>query len=361
MGNPVGTLIAFASSIVPKGYLKCDGEFYPIDDYPELYEAVKAYAKKSKDGQLFNIPDLRGRVLRNVGEGLTIGQLYDDTTRMPTENPFKILGDGQHIHTTESEGPHIHEITVNGDHIHTLSKEGGHTHSSSSNGKHSHDIETSGKHSHGLQEGGKHTHGMDGSGDHNHMNGEFSQLLRLERTKNPHHFSDQIPINNRQPELISSAPILPNGNHVHHIHDNGVHSHGLDENGEHKHGITTVEDHIHVIDSVPSHNHTVSMEGLHKHEMRFGGNHTHTIMLSGNHTHQISGGDKETMPKNMVVAYLIKAKPTPNYSEKIKDLESKITTLENTINNSPNQLTQMITMVGVTAGNIFILKRLKLI
>jgi hypothetical protein len=356
-GNPVGTLIAFASSKLPGGYLRCDGKFHAIDDYPELYEAVRDYAKLSEDRKSFNLPDLSGRVLRNVGEGLTIGQLYDDTTRLPTEKPFEIVGDGEHVHTTESDGPHIHEITVNGDHIHTLTKEGEHTHSSSSNGKHSHDIQTSGKHSHGVQEGGQHTHGMDGCGDHNHINGEFNILLKKNRqftVGNWDHIGDE-------PNVIESAPLLPNGNHVHHIHDNGGHSHGLDENGEHKHGITTVEDHIHVIDSVPSHNHTVSMEGLHKHEMRFGGNHTHTIMRSGNHTHQISGGDTETMPKNMVVAYLIKAKPTPNYSEKIKDLESKITTLENTINNSPNQLTQMITMVGVTAGTIFILKRLKLI
>jgi hypothetical protein len=50
------------------------------------------------------------------------------------------------------------------------------------------------------------------------------------------------------------------------------------------------------------------------HKIAESGVHVHEIAESGNHVHEIVGGDAETSPKNMKVAYLIKAKRSENGS-----------------------------------------------
>lgn len=62
---PPGSIMAFAGSTLPNGYLLCDGSEVLISDYPELY-AVIGYTYKSIGLLLglatFALPDLRGRL-----------------------------------------------------------------------------------------------------------------------------------------------------------------------------------------------------------------------------------------------------------------------------------------------------------
>lgn len=121
----------------------------------------------------------------------------------------------------------------------------------------------------------------------------------------------------------------PSGEHNHITHPAGEHSHKMDTAGKHDHTINTrvyppelycrtVNDHHFPncgymkdnakADLAGAHVHNITSGGAHFHETNNGGVHVHGIHESGAHIHDITGGDKETSPKNKQVAYWIKAK-----------------------------------------------------
>lgn len=59
---PIGTIIIFASPEPPKGFLVCDGAMVQKSDYPQLYNLIGTIF--GEDGDLFRLPDLRGRFVR---------------------------------------------------------------------------------------------------------------------------------------------------------------------------------------------------------------------------------------------------------------------------------------------------------
>ena len=40
--HPTGTIVTHSSSMIPNGYLPCDGRFLPIEDYPILFLIIQA-------------------------------------------------------------------------------------------------------------------------------------------------------------------------------------------------------------------------------------------------------------------------------------------------------------------------------
>lgn len=65
-GVPAGTIVAFAGSTPPTGWLLCDGSQVSRSTYSLLY-SVTANAYGAGDGSTsFHLPDLRGRFLRGV-------------------------------------------------------------------------------------------------------------------------------------------------------------------------------------------------------------------------------------------------------------------------------------------------------
>jgi microcystin-dependent protein len=105
---PAGTVLPFAGTDVPPGYLLCDGKFLDGRQYPRLYSAIgKSYGKDDARPYEFRLPDYRGYFLR--GADLTSGHDPDTKTRQP-------LGDGvpeavgskqeseltRHTHATET-------------------------------------------------------------------------------------------------------------------------------------------------------------------------------------------------------------------------------------------------------------------
>src|SRR6478735_6006493 len=64
--TPVGSVLDFAGSVAPTGYLLCDGTIYPISSYPKL--AAVLGATYGGDGvTTFAVPDCRGRVIAGAG------------------------------------------------------------------------------------------------------------------------------------------------------------------------------------------------------------------------------------------------------------------------------------------------------
>jgi microcystin-dependent protein len=66
-GVPVGTIIDFAGSAAPLGYLTCNGSSLSASEYPDLFAAIGYTWGGSGDD--FNLPDLRRRT--TVGSGGT--------------------------------------------------------------------------------------------------------------------------------------------------------------------------------------------------------------------------------------------------------------------------------------------------
>jgi microcystin-dependent protein len=66
---PVGTILPYASSSTPPGYLECNGASYSTSTFPNLYSAIGCTWGCS--GSNFNIPDLRGVFPRGWNHSIT--------------------------------------------------------------------------------------------------------------------------------------------------------------------------------------------------------------------------------------------------------------------------------------------------
>jgi microcystin-dependent protein len=74
-GVPPGTIMMFAGTSAPQGWVLCDGTAYAKDSYAALYAAVGS--TWGETATTFNVPDLRARV--PVGNG--IGNSTNTDTR----------------------------------------------------------------------------------------------------------------------------------------------------------------------------------------------------------------------------------------------------------------------------------------
>lgn len=66
---PVGSVIAFAGSPAPQGYLTCDGSEYSRSAYPSLFSAISTLYGSGNGSTTFNVPDLRGEFVRGLDDG----------------------------------------------------------------------------------------------------------------------------------------------------------------------------------------------------------------------------------------------------------------------------------------------------
>ena len=69
-----GTILAFGGTVVPTGFVLCDGSSYLISTYPDLAAALfdistGKYAYGAPDGTHFNVPQLEGYFLRGTSNG----------------------------------------------------------------------------------------------------------------------------------------------------------------------------------------------------------------------------------------------------------------------------------------------------
>ena len=58
---PIGSIFPFAGTVIPLGYLLCDGALVSRVEYPNLYQVIGTTYGASAGGEYFRLPDLRGR------------------------------------------------------------------------------------------------------------------------------------------------------------------------------------------------------------------------------------------------------------------------------------------------------------
>lgn len=122
--NNIGDIKMSIQSSDFYGWLKCDGRSLSRTIYPDLF-AIIGTTFGSTDGNSFNLPDCRGRVIGTIGQGTGLtNRTFGSTT-----------GEESHTLTINEMPSHNHNITDNG-HTHngTTSSSGDHTHTSNANG-----------------------------------------------------------------------------------------------------------------------------------------------------------------------------------------------------------------------------------
>ena len=189
----IGSIVGFASTVAPEGYLVCDGSTYSQSEYPELYAMIGN--QFGGPAGSFNVPDLRGQFLRGADMSSQFpGMFQQDSTAMPNSR-FRASGTAlsagrhKHIGGTSSSGQHSHTgaTSNNGSHDHSTSVSnlvggvsrdgydssgGNEAVKSVSTRTSTYSSSTAGSHSHSLSIGqaGTHSHGVNiaYSGDHSH-------------------------------------------------------------------------------------------------------------------------------------------------------------------------------------------------
>ena len=70
---PIGTVIDYAGSTVPRGYLECNGQAVSRTTYALLFAAIGTAWGTGDGSTTFNLPDFRGRVSIGAGTGTASG------------------------------------------------------------------------------------------------------------------------------------------------------------------------------------------------------------------------------------------------------------------------------------------------
>ena len=111
---PVGTVVPYAGSSAPTGWLICDGTAYDSitnTEYAPLYSIIgNTYGGST--GADFEVPDLQGRVAVGVGTGTDAGAVSETFTLGGTQTSGGTDGEYEHTLTVSEMPAHTHEFDV---------------------------------------------------------------------------------------------------------------------------------------------------------------------------------------------------------------------------------------------------------
>lgn len=79
---PAGTVVAFAGSTIPAGWLLCDGSMVNKSDYPDLFNAIETTYGTGNGSTTFNLPNLSGKVLIGTNSNYSLGSSGGEETHI---------------------------------------------------------------------------------------------------------------------------------------------------------------------------------------------------------------------------------------------------------------------------------------
>lgn len=111
-GQPTGSVISFAGSTAPNGYLLCQGQAVSRTTYAALFAVIGGTYGVGDGSTTFNLPDLRGRVAVGVDSGgiripsySLLGQSSGAATHTLTAGQTPLVYGGWTWHGAEGGGP----------------------------------------------------------------------------------------------------------------------------------------------------------------------------------------------------------------------------------------------------------------
>lgn len=116
-----GVMLPFAGSVLPEGYLLCDGSAVSRAAFPGLFAKISTLWGAGDGVNTFNLPDASGRSLFGAGSGFALGssggseELTLSVGQLPVHSHD--VTDPGHTHGTTT-GPHTHTVIDPG-HVHT--------------------------------------------------------------------------------------------------------------------------------------------------------------------------------------------------------------------------------------------------
>jgi len=93
---PVGMIVPQATTVVPNGWLLCDGREVSRATYPQLFAALGTTYGNGDGSTSFNLPDYRGRFLLGKSSTRSIGDTGGEETHLLTGAES---GTSAHTHT----------------------------------------------------------------------------------------------------------------------------------------------------------------------------------------------------------------------------------------------------------------------
>ena len=125
---PTATVLPFAGSALPGGFLFCDGTSYLTTQYPNLFTAI-GYTYGGSGGN-FNVPNMAGNVPVGTGGtlGLPLGGTYGEVTHTLTINEMPV-----HSHSASSSSSSSSSVS-DPSHRHASGSGGGFVNGGSGNG-----------------------------------------------------------------------------------------------------------------------------------------------------------------------------------------------------------------------------------
>lgn len=79
-----GFIYPLAASVVPEGFLLCDGAAYARSEYPELFAAIGTMYGSGDGTTTFNVPDLRNRVPAGSSDNHPAGEMVGEEAHQLT-------------------------------------------------------------------------------------------------------------------------------------------------------------------------------------------------------------------------------------------------------------------------------------
>jgi microcystin-dependent protein len=126
--TPVGSILTYAGSSAPSGWLLCNGNQVSKTDYPRLFSVINNRYGNPDISTNFVLPDLTDRVpigksgSTNLGNSGGNSTITLSTEQLPTHtHTGTTVSNGTHSHTgtTDNNGSHTHGVTDNG-HFHSV-------------------------------------------------------------------------------------------------------------------------------------------------------------------------------------------------------------------------------------------------
>jgi microcystin-dependent protein len=112
---PVGSLLPYAGSTTPGGYLLCDGSNVSRTTYSDLFSVISTTYGVGDGSTTFTLPNLTGRVILGTSGSFPLGtQGGSETVALTIGN----MPSHSHMGTTDADGLHSHTVNDPG-HAHS--------------------------------------------------------------------------------------------------------------------------------------------------------------------------------------------------------------------------------------------------